>query len=62
MLAPKYRQTFSTAAFVTLGALYFGAFGSLNLNPLLKQQLLLLPVQIGVLVYLLWWRPKRQQK
>lgn len=36
------------------GAAYFVPFAGLDMHPLLKNQLVLLPVQVGVLVYLLW--------
>jgi hypothetical protein len=42
-----------------LGAGYFVAFSGLEMSPLLKDQLVLLPVQIGALVYFLWWRRER---
>ncbi|MBW4660117.1 MAG: hypothetical protein KME15_15690 [Drouetiella hepatica Uher 2000/2452] len=41
-----------------LGAVYFAAFSGLE-SPLLKQELILLPVQVGVLVYLLWWQREK---
>ncbi|HEY9627939.1 MAG TPA: hypothetical protein V6C84_11605 [Coleofasciculaceae cyanobacterium] len=41
-----------------LGAGYFAAFSALETPPILKEQLVLLPVQLGVLVYLLWWRQR----
>jgi len=41
------------------GAGYFTAFSALESPPILKQELLLLPIQIVVLVYLLWWRREK---
>ncbi|MBD3883349.1 hypothetical protein IFO70_16400 [Phormidium tenue FACHB-886] len=40
------------------GAVYFAAFAGLDVHPVLKQQLVLLPVQVGVLIYLLGWRDR----
>ncbi|MBI4783974.1 MAG: hypothetical protein HY785_22030 [Oscillatoriophycideae cyanobacterium NC_groundwater_1537_Pr4_S-0.65um_50_18] len=42
-----------------LGAGYFAAFSGLESPPILKEQLVLLPVQLGILVYLLWWRQEK---
>lgn len=44
------------------GAGYFGAFAAFDLHPVLQNQLALLPIQFGALVYFLWWRPYSNQK
>jgi hypothetical protein len=44
------------------GAGYFSVFSLLDTNSLLKNQLALLPIQVGVLLYLLWWKPRAEQK
>jgi hypothetical protein len=40
------------------GAAYFAAFAGLDIHPVFKQQLVLLPAQVGALLYLLWWRKR----
>lgn len=45
-----------------VGGSYFVAFSGLDVHPVLKEQLVLLPIQVGVLVYLLWWRRREQQE
>lgn len=35
---------------------YFNAFSSLDVNPVLKNVLVLLPVQLGLVIYFLWFR------
>ncbi|OLP18004.1 hypothetical protein BST81_13260 [Leptolyngbya sp. 'hensonii'] len=42
-----------------LGAGYLGSFSILDVNFILKQYLVLLPVQVGVLVYMVWIRRSR---
>ncbi|BAS57014.1 MULTISPECIES: hypothetical protein [Leptolyngbya] len=39
-----------------LGMGYFNAFSSLDINPILKNYLALVPVQIGLVIYFLWFR------
>lgn len=56
-------QMLKPLAYVSLSLLgvgYFAAFSGLELSPILKDQLALLPVQVGVLAYLLWWRTRRK--
>lgn len=43
------------------GAGYFASFALLDVHPVLKNQLVLLPIQIGVLIYFLWWRPRQSR-
>ena len=52
----KPKKLVVSFTFAAIGAIYFVAFTGLDVHPVLKQQLILLPVQLGVLVYLLWWR------
>ncbi len=40
------------------GMAYFNAFSSLDLSPMLQAGLALVPLQVGVIVYLLWFRHK----
>ncbi|GAP98998.1 hypothetical protein NIES2104_55550 [Leptolyngbya sp. NIES-2104] len=35
---------------------YFNAFSSIDMNPFLKNYLILVPVQIGLVIYFLWFR------
>ncbi|WP_072218132.1 hypothetical protein [Leptolyngbya sp. NIES-2104] len=39
-----------------LGMGYFNAFSSIDMNPFLKNYLILVPVQIGLVIYFLWFR------
>jgi hypothetical protein len=39
-----------------LGMGYFNAFSSIDINPILKNYLALVPVQIGLVIYFLWIR------
>jgi hypothetical protein len=52
----KPRRLVLSVSFAAIGAIYFVAFTGLDVHPILKQQLVLLPVQLGVLIYLLWGR------
>jgi hypothetical protein len=38
------------------GMAYFNAFSSLDLSPMLQAGLALVPLQVGVIVYFLWFR------
>ena len=58
MLTLKPQKLVFTALLALLGAGYFSAFSVLEINFILKNYLVLLPVQVGVLIYLLWWRQK----
>jgi hypothetical protein len=58
ILFNKHRRLVKTTPLLLAGAVYFSCFGALTLHPLVKQQLFLLPIQLGVLIYLLWWRPR----
>ena len=42
-----------------LGAGYFSTFSSLDLFFGLKPMVTLLPIQLGVLIYFLWWKPRK---
>jgi len=42
-----------------LGAGYFGTFSGLDLYIGLKPMVTLLPIQLGVLIYFLWWKPQK---
>ncbi|HEY9909629.1 MAG TPA: hypothetical protein V6D18_18715 [Thermosynechococcaceae cyanobacterium] len=44
-----------------LGAGYLGIFSLVDVNPVLQNQAALLPVQVGVLIYLLWWRRRKNR-
>jgi hypothetical protein len=52
----KPRRLVLSFSFAAIGAIYFVAFTGVEVHPVLKQQLVLLPVQLGVLIYLLWGR------
>ncbi|UBF25739.1 hypothetical protein K9N68_30010 [Kovacikia minuta CCNUW1] len=48
--------------FLTLGGMgYFSAFSFLEVNALLKNVLVFLPFQFGVLVYIMWVQLTKQQ-
>lgn len=42
--------------YAVLGMGYFNAFSSLDINPFLKNYLVFVPVQIGLVIYFLWFR------
>ncbi len=39
-----------------LGAGYFGTFSGLEISTGLKPMAMLVPVQLGVVIYFLWWK------
>lgn len=43
----------------TLGAGYFGTFSGVDIFPTLKPLAMLVPVQLGVLIYFLWLKPRK---
>ncbi len=43
----------------TLGAGYFGTFSGLDMSAGIKPMAMLVPVQLGVLIYFLWWKPRK---
>lgn len=55
----KTKKTLYFVSLALLGSLYLTAFSPLELHPLLKNQAALLPVQIAVLIYLFWWKPRK---
>ncbi|MCY7274934.1 MAG: hypothetical protein LH702_14680 [Phormidesmis sp. CAN_BIN44] len=54
MLKPK--KIASIVLFATLGAGYFATFSNLEINFFLRNYLILVPAQLGVLIYLFGWR------
>lgn len=46
----------TTLGLVLLGAGYFSIFAELDAPLALRNYLILVPVQVGILVYLLWWQ------
>jgi hypothetical protein len=55
------RKSKKAALFLSLAALstvYFGTFSSLDMNFVLRNYLMFFPVQVGILIYLLWWRKR----
>ncbi|MBW4442671.1 MAG: hypothetical protein KME10_15830 [Plectolyngbya sp. WJT66-NPBG17] len=42
--------------YAVLGMGYFNAFSSIDINPVLRNYLILVPVQIGLVIYFLWFR------
>ncbi|MER3433259.1 MAG: hypothetical protein C4288_07485 [Leptolyngbya sp. ERB_1_1] len=42
--------------YAVLGMGYFNAFSSLDINPILRNYLALVPVQLGLVIYFLWLR------
>ena len=57
----KTQKIARTGAFALFGALYLAAFSSLDLNPLIRNQVALIPVQVGVLIYFFWWRSRKAE-
>lgn len=58
-MSPK--RTALALGLALLGAGYFGAFSSLEIYAGIKPLVTLFPVQVGLLVYLLWWRKRGQR-
>ncbi|MBD1999389.1 hypothetical protein H6G00_22720 [Leptolyngbya sp. FACHB-541] len=56
MLGIKRKKLALTLLLALMGAGYFGAFSQLELISPLKSYLTLVPVQVGVLIYLLYLR------
>ncbi len=52
----KSKKLVSMTLLGSLGLAYFAAFSALDINFIFKDYLVLVPVQLGVLVYLLWFR------
>jgi len=42
--------------YAVLGMGYFNAFSALDINPILRNYLALVPVQLGLVIYFLWLR------
>jgi hypothetical protein len=55
----KPKKVMLALLLATLGAGYFGSFSGLDLLPTLKPMIMLAPVQLGVLIYFLWWKPRK---
>jgi hypothetical protein len=56
MLGIKRKKLALTLLLALAGAGYFGAFSQLELTAPLKSYMALVPVQVGVLIYLLYLR------
>lgn len=56
MLGIKRKKLALTLLLALVGAGYFGAFSQLELISPLKSYLTLVPIQVGVLIYLLYMR------
>jgi hypothetical protein len=54
----KPQKVILALTLATLGAGYFGSFSGLDVFPTLKPLIMLAPVQLGVLIYFLWWKPR----
>ena len=57
----KLRKQALLIPFSLIGIVYFAMFSNLELHPLLEMQLFALPIQGGLLFYLLAWRPRQQR-
>jgi hypothetical protein len=55
-LKPTPRKVMLALLLSLFGAGYFGAFSGLEVYAGIKPSLMLIPVQVGVLFYLLWWK------
>lgn len=56
LLTPK--KVILALTLSALGAGYFGTFSGLEMSAGIKPMAMLLPVQLGVLIYFLWWKPR----
>lgn len=45
-----------------VGAGYFGTFSLIDINPVLQNYLAFLPIQLGVLIYMLLWLRRQSKK
>ncbi|NJN87067.1 MAG: hypothetical protein HC881_13205 [Leptolyngbyaceae cyanobacterium SL_7_1] len=54
----KTQKAFFTLLLALVGMGYFGSFSLIDINPILQNYLAFLPIQLGVLVYMLWWLRK----
>jgi hypothetical protein len=61
-MSRQTRKVVLPVLLLLLGAGYFGLFSQFEVPALLKSQLVLLPVQVGTLVYLLGWRQRLQRR
>ena len=52
----KTKKIAPITLFAVLGAGYFTTFSNLEINFLVRNYLILAPIQIGVLIYLFGWR------
>ncbi len=59
MLTGTPKKVVLSLIFAGFGLGYFATFGSLEMNALLKTQLALLPLQLGLVAYFLWFRPSK---
>lgn len=53
---PTPKKVILALVLTSLGAGYFGTFSGLEVYAGIKPSLMLIPVQVGVLFYLLGWR------
>lgn len=58
MFNNKTNRMVGFLGFTLIGAVYLSAFSSLDLHPVFKGQLVLLPVQFAALLYFLWWKQR----
>lgn len=54
----RMKKTLTLFAFASGGAAYLAAFSPLDVHFLLKYTLVMMPIQAGLLVYFLWWKPR----
>ncbi len=58
MISLKSKRLLGLIGMALLGAGYLGAFSAVDAHPILKYHLALLPIQVSILIYLLWWKQR----
>jgi len=51
----KFSKSSLLFFYAVLGMGYFNAFSSLDINPILRNYLIGVPIQIGLVIYFLWF-------
>jgi len=57
---PKLNVSMQKLVFLSIGLSYTAGFSLIHLHPMVKLQLFCLPIQLGIVVYMLWFRPRNK--
>ena len=58
MFNTKTNRLAAFGGFMVIGSVYLSAFSSLDIHPVFKGQLALLPIQLAAVLYFLWWKQR----